>query len=611
MLKSPSAQASPLPLLTPGEVVARRYRIDRCLEPLSEPATGEWPHSSAHQPTPDGPFVSYLATDLAASQAPGQASSPAPASRSVLLKVLRPSPQVVASVALKSLLGAEALSQWQQQAQLIPKLRHPGIVPAYAMVVGDEHGGALLCREAAETQSQSLRALLAARSGPFPESEALQLVAQVGLALETAHQAGVLHLCLSPARIWVTEEDGTRQLRIADFGLLPPSLAFHYADAGYLAPEQHELNSSVAPSRSLSPAADPGRPTPSLPGEPGLGTQPPLSYQRCDPRTDQFALAVILYELLAGQPAFIGAANEPRAVILHRAQNEDPLPLSLSRRVEQALARALSRSRAVRFPSIRDFMRALGVDVSSWPSPLLPAAAAPPPRRQLTRIVVPMAMGAALSLLGLFLVLLMRHHLTQPLPKKPLPGAGLTSVDAAALTDLGQAPSAAEDAAGSDAASPAVVDLGPRAPGPSDMGPVKVAELGSSVAKVPVVVPPPDGKQPLRPLPPKPLPPQPTASPEPVTISVAVASETPPVALSPEQVSQVKACVRMVRPAPPFRAVLQNVSGVLLPVVDQTSLSLGTSDDFRDCLKFQVKGTIVPKVITVTSGGASKGKPVP
>jgi hypothetical protein len=67
----------------------------------------------------------------------------------------------------------------------------------------------------------------------------------------------------------------------------------------------------------------------------------------------------------------------------------------------------------------------------------------------------------------------------------------------------------------------------------------------------------------------------------------------------------------MVRPTPPFRAVLQNISGVLLPVVDQTSLSLGTSDDFRDCLKFQVKGTIVPKVITVTSGGASKGKPVP
>jgi hypothetical protein len=96
-----------------------------------------------------------------------------------------------------------------------------------------------------------------------------------------------------------------------------------------------------------------------------------------------------------------------------------------------------------------------------------------------------------------------------------------------------------------------------------------------------------------------------------VTISVAVASETPPVALTPEQVSQVKGCVRMVRPTPPFRAVLQNISGVLLPVVDQTSLSLGTSDDFRDCLKFQVKGTIVPKVITVTSGGASKGKPVP
>ena len=256
-------------------------------------------------------------------------------------------------------------------------------------------------------------------------------------------------------------------------------------------------------------------------------------------------------------------------------------------------------------------MRALGVDVSSWPSPLLPSAAAPPPRRQLTRIVVPMAMGAALSLVGLFLVLFMRHHLTQPLPPKPLSGAELTRLDAAALTDLGQASSVAEDAAGSDAASLAVADLAPRSLGPSDLGPVKVADLGSSVVKVPVVVPPPDGKQPPRPLPPKPLPPQPVTSPEPVTISVAVASETPPVALTPEQVSQVKGCVRMVRPAPPFRAVLQNISGVLLPVVDQTSLSLGTSDDFRDCLKFQVKGTIVPKVITVTSGGASKGKPAP
>ena len=152
MLKSPSAQASPLPLLTPGEVLARRYRIDRCLEPPSEPATGEWPHSAAHQPTPDGPFVSYLATDLA----PGQASSPAPASRSVLLKVLRQRPRVVASVALKSLLGAEALTHGQQQALLIPKLRHPGIVPSYTMVDVEEYGGALLCREDEDTQRQNL-----------------------------------------------------------------------------------------------------------------------------------------------------------------------------------------------------------------------------------------------------------------------------------------------------------------------------------------------------------------------------------------------------------------------------------------------------------------------
>ena len=55
--------------------------------------------------------------------------------------------------------------------------------------------------------------------------------------------------------------------------------------------------------------------------------------------------------MLSSQPAFIGAPDEDRQVTLSRVQHEDPLPLALSRPLEQALARALSRSRAVRFPN--------------------------------------------------------------------------------------------------------------------------------------------------------------------------------------------------------------------------------------------------------------------
>ena len=93
-----------------------------------------------------------------------------------------------------------------------------------------------------------------------------------------------------------------------------------------------------------------------------------LSGQACDPRSDQFSLAVILYELLAGQPAFVGAPDEPREIVVQRVLAEDPLPLcsasgSSSHFSERSVGRVACAAH------LRDFVAALGGSVSRFSPP--------------------------------------------------------------------------------------------------------------------------------------------------------------------------------------------------------------------------------------------------
>ncbi|HMY58356.1 MAG TPA: hypothetical protein PK472_08885 [Pseudomonadota bacterium] len=80
--------------------------------------------------------------------------------------------------------------------------------------------------------------------------------------------------------------------------------------------------------------------------------------------------------------------------------------------------------------------------------------------------------------------------------------------------------------------------------------------------------------------------------------------------LTAVQESKLRACLRLVRrPAPPYRVVLENISGTLYVSPRGTSDEYQTSSDFRDCLKLQISGIVIPKVVTIT--GKAKVKTTP
>lgn len=608
MQSPPSGPAAPV--LPPSVIVADRYRIIRALS---------IPGASAA-------FASYEALDLqrGAAEQPSDAATPSARSPSEL-------PYVTLRVLVDRSIGPGSAAERVQLAQLeasLLRVCHPAVAQTFELGLSSELG-LFLAREPAERDGQTLRELLAARGGPLPEAEAIKLCAQIGEALEAAHQQGACHLSLSPSCIFVYPDGPEVRIKVADFGLLPPAWAAQLGEAGYLAPEQ--VSGQVSGQGGGSPDA-----------------------HTCDRRTDQFALAVILYEMLAGQPAFIAAADEDRQIILSRVRNEDPLPLAQSRPVEQALARALSRSRGVRFPSVRDFVQALGADVSGWssrPAAGPPAVAAPPHRPP--RLLLPMIAGAVFSLVGLSAIGGLQRLTGKPVQglfptlwpwtartterRAPVPpvhdelpeSAGSAKVDSSVRSDS-SVRAASSGGAGDAGDFSARLDAGLLAAAP--LPPAMLVDGGDLVdgddGRLAAVRP--RGAEDLRPAllahddettrnPMRRVPPGtqvggassiagPGTGPGAGPLALAFAGPEAD-ALTKEQRSELTRCVKMISPRYPFFIALQNINGVFYVDPNRTSAELSGNQDFRDCLKLSVKGKIVPKVLTITK--MIKGKAAP
>jgi len=165
--------------------------------------------------------------------------------------------------------------------------------------------------------------------------EALEIVRQVGSALDAAHKLGVLHLDVKPSTILFREDPRqAEQLRVvlADFGI---ARAQGRAGRGnitltieYASPEQAKLVKGEEP-------------------EPVI-----------DHRSDLYSLAVLLYEMLRGRVPFKGKDNEQ--VLQAIAEEDPPLPLKgFSEGVNQVLAKALAKNPDDRYQSAREMVEAL------------------------------------------------------------------------------------------------------------------------------------------------------------------------------------------------------------------------------------------------------------
>ena len=186
--------------------------------------------------------------------------------------------------------------------------------------------------------------------GVVPPHCALEVARQVAAALDYAHSERIVHRDVKPANVMVETlaAEPHRGGGLQTAASAPPSIRVRLLDFGLAA----EIRSSM--SRVSAEAGDTSGTRPYMAPEQWLG-------RKQDGRTDQYALACVLYELLSGSPPFAGVFETGDPVIMRAAVVSDqPEEIgSVSPAANDALLRALAKDPNDRFPSCAAFVEAL------------------------------------------------------------------------------------------------------------------------------------------------------------------------------------------------------------------------------------------------------------
>jgi len=237
-------------------------------------------------------------------------------------------------VAIKSL-RAELLNdksfveRFRGEAKNLALLSHPNITTLYTLL---EDGGSLyMIMEL--VRGRTLETILEQRGAPFTTDEALAIIVQAADGLAYAHEMGIVHRDIKPANLIITNSG---RLKIMDFGI-----------ARAQGTQRMTRDGSI------------------------VGTLAYMSPEQCRGQdvtgsTDQYSLAIVLYEMLTGKVPFEASTDYD----LMQAHINSP-PDWPSRRVngipphtEKALMKALSKKATDRFPTLTAFRDALGAPSS-------------------------------------------------------------------------------------------------------------------------------------------------------------------------------------------------------------------------------------------------------
>jgi serine/threonine-protein kinase len=236
--------------------------------------------------------------------------------RQVALKVLRPE--------LAAVIGGE---RFLAEIKTTANLQHPHILALFDS--GQVDGTVFYVMPYVE--GESLRDRLQ-REKLLPIDDALQIAKDVASALDYAHRHGVIHRDIKPENILL--HDGSAL--VADFGI---ALAASRAEGGV---RMTETGMSLGTPHYMSPEQAMGERT-------------------VDARTDQYALACVVYEMLTGEPPFTGATAQAIVAKVLTATPARPSTIraTLPPHVETAVMTALAKLPADRFRSVSEFAVAL------------------------------------------------------------------------------------------------------------------------------------------------------------------------------------------------------------------------------------------------------------
>jgi len=260
-------------------------------------------------------------------------------------------------VALKFLIphlvaDPEIRARFTREAKAAATLNHPNICTVYE--IEEIEGRTFIAMAYIEGSGLDDKVKL----GPLKLPEALEIAAQAGEGLAEAHAHGIVHRDVKPGNVMLrSKERATQQAILMDFGLARlvrrstlTRVGMRVGTISYMSPEQTEGS-------------------------------------KVDHRTDIWALGVVLYEMIGGQPPFRGEYDE---AVLYSILNEDPEPLTSVRaglpvELDWITGKALAKAPRERYQSVEELvsdLRRLSHQIESGrhkaltPSPLSPR----PPR---------------------------------------------------------------------------------------------------------------------------------------------------------------------------------------------------------------------------------------
>jgi serine/threonine protein kinase len=243
----------------------------------------------------------------------------------------------------------ERRARLQREARAIAALNHPHICVIHD--VGEQDGVDFIVMELLD--GESLAARLA--RGPMRFTEAAPIARAILETLAAVHDRGLLHRDLKPGNIFLTQHG----VKLLDFGL-----------ARSAEPDQGATTAITREGLVL--------------GSPRYMAPEQIRGAQLDHRTDLFAAAVIVHEMLTGEPAFRGSSP---IEVAHAIAYEEPAPLppdAAPPAFQRALRQALEKDPARRPQSAQVFAAALASE-STTTGPREPIA---PQGRRLTRLIV-------------------------------------------------------------------------------------------------------------------------------------------------------------------------------------------------------------------------------
>ena len=228
--------------------------------------------------------------------------------RRVALKVLRPGERTYGPL----------VKRFLEEAQHLAQLRHPNIVSIHE--IGEAAGEPFFTMDFIDGEPLSA----SISQNPLTPSRAVEVLKQVAAAIQHAHRQGIIHRDLKPSNVLL---DQSGQVFVTDFGL-----ARNVSQESNLT----QTGELLGTPQYMSPEQARGQTT--LIGE----------------ATDIHALGLLLFEMLAGRPAF-GAASP--ADVLVMLLNHDPPPLRahdrrIPRDLETICLKALQKSPTDRYASV-------------------------------------------------------------------------------------------------------------------------------------------------------------------------------------------------------------------------------------------------------------------